>query len=414
MTSAIDTQISMRIATGSDVERVAEFNSFVFRPSVGVTANAFMSGARPRTGPEHFVIAECNGRIVSSLCCLLQQWRFDGALLNVGQMELVGTHSDFRRRGLIRMQMGIFDEILRANSCVLSAVQGIPGVYQRLGYDYALPLKGGFRLWPGQIPPVEANSDITLRSATDRDLVEMGRLFDAEAESLMVSGVRDIKLWRYQETQDPEAEHAYETYVLDKDGKVSGYFRLRRHTKSTDIVIREIFVRSFNQLLIVLNWAKERVLRQDANAAIMLQIPDSHRAARAASYLGGEQLVPFAWQVRVENWPNLLRVIAGVLESRLRDSMFADWRGTLSMQIADMGTLAISIENASIAGIEICQKAAAWDVKTRPGLMTQLALGCSSAQELLARHPDFEMKPRACPLIDTLFPKRPSFVYEAY
>lgn len=413
MTTPLNSRFSVRRATRSDIDRVADFNSSVFRPSVGLMARALMSGARPQTAPEHFVVAECDGQIVSSLCCLLQQWRLDGAVLDVGQLELVGTHPDFRRLGLIRTQMDTFNQILCANSCSLSVVQGIPGVYQRLGYDYALPLKGGVRLWPGQIPPFE-DSDVVVRPAGSDDLVAMARLYDAEAETMMLSGVRSLELWQYQETQHPEAEHAYETYVLDRNGTVSGYFRLRRRTKSADIVIREICVQSFNQLLIVLNWAKQRASRQDANAAIVLQISESHRVARATSYLGGEQLVPFAWQVRVENWPNLLRAIAGVLESRLRHSMFEDWRGVVSMQIEDVGKLVINIENSSIAGIEVCGEAATWDVKTRPGLMAQLVLGCSSVQELMSRHPDFEMKVRAWPLIDTLFPKRPSFVYEAY
>ena len=51
------------------------------------------------------------GRIVSALFLIAQVWSYAGVQIAVGQPELIATHPDYRRRGLVRAQ---FDEIHEA------------------------------------------------------------------------------------------------------------------------------------------------------------------------------------------------------------------------------------------------------------------------------------------------------------
>ena len=286
-------------------------------------------------------------QIVSSLCLLLQEWRYEAVIISVGQAELVGTDPAFGRRGLIRAQMSVFDDMLHANGCVLSCVQGIPGLYQRLGYEYAVPLKGGVRLWISQIPSLPESTPSRVRPCESRDIPTLCGLYNAEMQSLMLSSVRDEALWHYQEIQPVESKHAYETYVLERDGAVTGYFRLPRHSKASSVVVCELSVDHYDALMVVLDFARQRAIQAGFDS-VVLQLPVTHRAIYAARYLGAQDITPFAWQVRVVDWPGFLRAISSVLEHRLASSLLAGWTGVLPIHLIDVGTLRITIEDGQI------------------------------------------------------------------
>jgi len=412
----LDSRLALCTADSASSERVAKFNEAIFtRPSVGIWARLLLAGKRPGTSAEHFLFVEdtITKEVVSSLCFLLQQWRYDGVTLNVGQVELVGTDPSFRKKGLIRAQMGAFDEMLKKHGCTLSCVQGVPGIYQRLGYEYAVPLKGGVHLWINQIPAMSESELYRLRPCELSDIPILCGLYNTEMRSLLLSAVRDEALWRYQETQPPESEHAYETYILEREGSVTGYFRLPRHSKGASVVIRELSVDRYNALLVVLGFARQRAVELGLDSVI-LQLPLTHKAVQAARYLGAQVVTPFAWQVRVMDWKGFLRQISPVLERRLSSSLLLDWSGVLSIHLIGLETLEIAIERGKIGDVVLTDDSRTWDVESPPGLLCQLTLGYRASDELMAWHPDFQVRPSARLLLDTLFPKKPSFVYEAY
>jgi len=60
----------------------------------------------------------------------------------VGRPELVGTHPDYRRRGLIRAQFKIIHQWSAARGHAMQAITGIPWYYRQFGYEMALELHG--------------------------------------------------------------------------------------------------------------------------------------------------------------------------------------------------------------------------------------------------------------------------------
>src|SRR5690606_30847863 len=92
------------------------------------------------------------GQIVSSLCLIPQTWTYEGIRLPVGEVSLVGTHSGYRKRGLIRAQMDEIDHMLRARGHLLSCIEGIPYFYKQFGYEFAVPLLSCARLELDQVP----------------------------------------------------------------------------------------------------------------------------------------------------------------------------------------------------------------------------------------------------------------------
>ena len=103
---------AVRRATAADTGQIAAFHADMHRdpgveePEAGVAAWVcdLMGSDHPTMGPADFTVVEDQraGTIVSSLCLISQTWTYAGIAFGVGRPELVGTHPDYRNRGLIR------------------------------------------------------------------------------------------------------------------------------------------------------------------------------------------------------------------------------------------------------------------------------------------------------------------------
>ena len=108
----------LRQATAEDTDAAAEFQARVHLPhtfaeSFRIWTRDLMSGALPGFQPGDFTLVEDtrSGAIVSMLNLIPQTWSYGGVEVGVGRIELVSTHPDYRRRGLVRVQMDAVHEM---------------------------------------------------------------------------------------------------------------------------------------------------------------------------------------------------------------------------------------------------------------------------------------------------------------
>src|SRR2546423_1458805 len=151
----------LRQSRADDVDALAAFNADVHRagapePAAWVAGwtRDLMRGNHPTHSPDCFTIVEekATGRIVSALNLISQTWSYAGIPFGVGRFELVGTHPEYRRRGLIRRQ---FEQVHRWSAERGELVQGITGIgwyYRQFGYAYALDHTGARHLPAHQVP----------------------------------------------------------------------------------------------------------------------------------------------------------------------------------------------------------------------------------------------------------------------
>jgi RimJ/RimL family protein N-acetyltransferase len=111
----------LRRAQPEDAEAIAAFNARVHHspggpferrePHAGIAAMTrdLMSGNHPACGPGDFTVVEDTGTgsVVSSACLIEQHFSYGGVEVRAGLHELVGTHPDYRGRGLVREQMAV-------------------------------------------------------------------------------------------------------------------------------------------------------------------------------------------------------------------------------------------------------------------------------------------------------------------
>lgn len=199
-------ELLVRRATAADAAALVAFNADVSRYQdaaqpdglIAAWTRDLMAGRHPRVDASDFVVTEdSRGAIVSALGLISQKWSYDGVDIEVGQPELVGTHPDYRGRGLIRRQFEVIHRWSAERGQKLLAIDGIPGFYRQFGYEMALELRGELSI-DGSVPPLSGVEPYHLRPAADADLPFIGELYAAGAARCLVACPRDAALWRYE------------------------------------------------------------------------------------------------------------------------------------------------------------------------------------------------------------------------
>ena len=93
-------------ASERDVERAAELNGTIHGPEVAaMTLGIFLHHPSTHWEDLIFVEDEATRQVVSSLCLIPWTWRYEDATIPSGEMGIVGTLEEYRRRGLVRAQV---------------------------------------------------------------------------------------------------------------------------------------------------------------------------------------------------------------------------------------------------------------------------------------------------------------------
>jgi hypothetical protein len=136
----------LRRSTPEDADALAEFDAGILGDNeadggrIAAWIRDLLTRPHPTFSPGDFTIVEeaSTGRIVSSLNLISQTWSYEGIEFGVGRPEVVATHPDFRKRGLVRAQ---FDEIHKWSAergDMVQAITGIPYFYRLFGYEMAV------------------------------------------------------------------------------------------------------------------------------------------------------------------------------------------------------------------------------------------------------------------------------------
>src|SRR5438067_12440400 len=199
----------MRRATEADAERLGAFNADVLRGQDGADPAPWMaawtrdliSGRHPTFRADSALLVEDprEKSIVASMILLSHTWTYAGVPLSVGQPEIVGTRAEFRARGLVRAMFEVAHAWSTERGHQLLAINGIPWFYGQFGYEMALELGGGPRLFtPGLAAGVkQAAPPFRLRAATDTDAPVLAATSAHAGQRYLVTAPRDESAWRY-------------------------------------------------------------------------------------------------------------------------------------------------------------------------------------------------------------------------
>jgi hypothetical protein len=424
----------LRRATVADAEKLADFNATVHQdleePDVGIDVwtRDMMRGDHPTTGAGDFLIVEDTrtGAIASSLCSIPQRWSYSGIRFGVGRPEMVGTHPEYRRRGLVRAQFAVIHEWSAERGEAMQVIGGIPWYYRQFGYEMALELETGRFGYPADVPPLDESvtEPYRVRLATEADIPFLAQAYEFGMRRGRVACMRDAAQWRYDIAgHSPTSDMRQDIRVIETtEGTPVGFFGHHPRLWNGGIYV------AVYELAPGVSWLSVtpsvlRALRSigEEYAAVSGERFDTINFATesehpvyhvVSSRLCGH-LRPYAWYVRVADLAGFVRHIAPALDARLAGSILVGHSGELKLNFYRTG-LHLTFVAGHLTDVVAWQPSA-----TERGLAAfpdltflQLLFGYRSLDELQHAFPDCMVRTdEARVLLDTLFPKQVSNIW---
>ena len=435
----------LRRARREDAEAVAAFNARVHfasggpfeqrEPHRGIAAGTrdLMSGDHPTCDASDVTVVEetRTGSIVSSACLIPQRFSYEGLELDAGLPELVGTHPDYRRRGLVREQFEVLHRWSKERGNLMQAIAGIPHYYRRFGYEMAVYMGEGRRVYIQDVPGKPLSSDegegsqssYRLRPAAVSDARFLSDLHRRGRERYLLTSSRDEELWRYEVAgRNPESDETLEVNIVeDAAGRSAGYVCHMRDFRGGTVQVEGY------ELANAVSWleATPFVLSELAKIGHK-RTSDGEKPASLTFVLGEHhplyEVIPepplyrldrrdhYSFYVRVPDLPAFLRYVAPVLEQRLASSVAAGHTGELEVSFYGDG-LRLELDRGRLSKVEDWNPTVeeTGDAAFPDLTFLQLLFGHRSLEEL--DHTFADCRPGggdARVLLTALFPRRPS------
>ncbi len=427
----------LRRSSAADAEKLVEFNGNLHREPgaegpdeyVAAWVGDLMSGRHPTFDVGDFTIVEdtSSGEIVSCLCLISQTWSYGGIEFGVGRPELVGTHPEYRNRGLIRAQFDVIHGWSAERGERMQAITGIPWFYRQFGYEMAITLGGRRFGYKPQVPKLKEDEEepYRVRPATETDLPFIAQLYEQGTERYPVACVWDKALWQYELDGKSEKSGDRTSLVVIEtlSGKAVGFLAHMPRLRDGAMRVRAYEIKPGVSWLAV----TPTVVRYLWSLGEEWSAIDSQRELiRFAFSLGAEHPVykimekrlphieqPYAWYVRVPDLPDFLQHVAPVLERRLESSILAGHSGELKLNFYRHG-LRLAFDGGRLVKVDAWRPTPEQEGDAGfPDLsFLQLLFGYRSMAELAHAFADaWASSDKGRPLLDALFPQRHSCIW---
>lgn len=423
----------LRWATEADADELAQFNVRIHsddpdEPETWLAdwTRELMSGRHPTTGADDFTVVvdeNAGGKIVSSLNLISQTWQYEGIPFGCGRPELVGTDPDYRRRGLVRVQMDAVHAKSAARGELVQAITGIPWYYRLFEYEMALALHGGrefFWARPNNDKSVE-DEPYRLRPATAEDIPFLLALYSTFCADSIVTSQRDAATlqWAMLEAYR-DAPTPLHLYVIETpEGEGVAYAEYKQW--GTGFTVGEVGVQPGHSWRAVCLFLTRELKRQadELNqkrdkpiSNITFALQDEHPVYQALGWQLEKSRKPYAYYIRVPDLAAFLRHIAPALEERLATSVLAGYSGVLRLGFYRRH-LKLTFEQGKLHEVDAYRAKSPHDADALLPDLTfyQLLFGYRSFEQLHYAFADcYAHNPEADVLLNVLFPRRSSHV----
>ncbi|MHA1480609.1 MAG: GNAT family N-acetyltransferase [Candidatus Thorarchaeota archaeon] len=410
------------VETDEELEELIKFNATIHEPTDGEFLKRLIENL-PRFGREmNFYIRDSEkGYIVSSINAIPSIWEYDGIALNNLELGFVGTLKEYRNKGLLRILYSYFEKLLKDYD--ISTIQGIPYLYRTFGYDFIIPLGRKFFLAVDHIPSFNKESppdfmNIVIRPATKSDRADIVKLYDELKSRLLVSVRRDEELWNVQERLKVGDDDTFETMVIERENTIDGYFRVLVRGKTSTapyevyLDVIESSIRSFDSVMRTLHFLKEEAIKK---SLYLITVPGTTKSNLSRIALDFGSAIGSEWkhQIRVPNVVKFLNTIRPVLERRLQGTIFKDLSQVIFINTY-RHCYVLNFNKGSLKPIDdigVQEIGTKREIRMPPPDFVRLILGEYSIDELRRINMDFVVTGSHKALLETLFPKRESYIF---
>lgn len=411
----------IRKGTEKDIESLIKLHEEV--QGEGEWTDFLANGSHPNCNAANFLLVEDtinNSRITSSLTYIPQTWTYGGMKMSVWRVEMVSTHPDYRRKGLIQQQFDIIHELSNeTENHFVDVIVGKPWFYRKFGYSMAL------RYWKSRL--VSKNAVERFADKEDRYVVEQAsfeslsyfkNLFENMKNRYPVTCIREEKNWIYDLFS--ESKSISISVLRNAEGSFVG-------AMSHASVLDEGFIRIFAceideniswleaapSIIKYLNSLGEALAQKDNTdfKGFDFNLEDDHpiyKILYGVLEYNKPTEAPLAWYVRINNLEKFIRYIAPVLEDRLGKSIAVGYSGTLNIGLYDTERqLSLSFDKGKLVSVEnnpFNRSDAYFCNET----LKQLIFGYKSVKDIEEYTPESLVNNEARIVLDILFPKHES------
>ena len=397
-----------------DIERYSAFHFHLFHNAECVTIDRLLRH-HPEVSYDDFFLVEdtATGRIASTTCLVPWHCRYEEAELRLAQLEVVATHPDYRRRGLVRAQIAHFHHRASEQGYELCAIAGIPYYYRQFGYSYALDQGRGSVVPAFVIPslPPGQEESFRLRRAVESDAGTLARLYDEAMHPIGFHDTRSLDFWRYLLRW---AQHPATIVEEVATSLPAGYISAVPAGDGSAIMVSEAGVTRHDVAMAVL-----RLLKAQGAGQVIVTSPAQGTLARVAASLGAPIPRAYQWLLRLNGLARFLTAIGPVLERRLAASTFAGLTGAYCLNNYHEA-VNLAFENGRLAGVtplgfrEASNDSDGGDFQLPPSALLRLMLGYRTCEQLRDAWPDIVIRPGLEPLLEALFPPMSSHLILPY
>ncbi len=415
-----------------DRDRLPQLYWQVFRevddwdsPDDDLWVKSMLGGLHPTIRDENvwlIVDPARDGLPVATLLLSPERWRYETVPLGVGRIEMVATHPEYRRRGLMRALMATAHERSVALGHMLQVITGIPHLYRRFGYTMAVALGRSASLPLAAIPVMKPGEQpfCSLRQAVEADFPLFGAWDEYVAPQFALSAINPPRFWAHWLTQRPASLFT----IIARDATPLGYVALWRYPDSSWLNCELLVVGPESSLLATFNdvlrgirdFAQTKWPGESAPKHIGFMAGYPQTLATLLEKAGPTAIErhPYAWYLRASDLAQLLLAIRPVLESRLEHSGAHRYSGKLKFSFYNMRGLRLSIEEGRLVeaqniSVDVKDELSC-DAWMTQDVLLNLIVGDHSFDDLRQVLPETRASGRALALLEILFPPKPSSV----
>lgn len=361
--------------------------------------------------------------IASATLLIPQTWRYEESAFPVGRPELVGTHPDYRGRGLVRALFDVVHERSASLGHMAQGITGIPHFYRQFGYTMAVELDQHAYLHLAGISVAPANSTpaFTLRPATLDDVPAILGWLDDAARGRLLSDQFSPAAIRH-ELAGRAPGHVTRIILLvitDAQGQDVGFVALidvlaNPHELRCAVYAvgeQSSYLATFPDVLRAIKaWATKHHGRCPELLSFPPGIHETLDTLIDRSPAGLIRRREYAWYLRVPDAVAFLKHIAPVLERRLEGSGANRYTGELRVGFYTLRGVSLQFENGRLRDVVAISGKDGYDVEFPLNLFWNVVFGYRTVDEMSVVLPDVRASQKGAVLLEILFPKKKSFL----
>jgi len=401
--------LTLRIALDdiNELQRLISFNDAVHQEkSLKKYINRLFL-EHPKRDEIYWIYIEENdsNKMVSSIVLAPLKWDFDGTLIPVCEMTLVGTLTEYRNRGLIGILNQLYEDIMEHKGYIFSVIRGIPYYYRKFGYEFALNLDERIVLNKNQIPSKEVE-EVSIRKATRQDLDFIKSIYNNQNEKFFITNRFNRNNFYFKFMNVDFDNNFSSTYLIELRRKLKSFFSI---SMSYDSIGYSLVVPEVNEECMVKIVQFVNTLSKEKDQ-IVFQVNSDTKFSQYICSIGGKKNLGYGWQIRIPNIKKFLHAISPVLEQRIKRSSRKGL--TQDVVISDYKKIfTLIFKNGKIEDIDIKKGypfPGSCDVQIPNSFLIKLLLSNRTFEEIKYIVTDSILKPGSEDLIKILFPKKPS------